>query len=79
MFIWNPFKPPLCPYMWGNCLHRVSPFAHVVQLWGTSDPYCVVSAGGSARRSRAVPRCLDPVWDEKIQLYVRCHTPFLQK
>ena len=42
-----------------------------VQLWGSSDPYCVISVGESARRSRTVPRSLEPVWDEQIRLYVR--------
>lgn len=42
-----------------------------MQLWGTSDPYCIVSVGESARQSRVVERCLDPVWDDDFQLYVR--------
>jgi Ca2+-dependent lipid-binding protein len=42
------------------------------QLWGTSDPYCILTVSDSARRSRVVPRTLNPVWDEHFQLYVRC-------
>ena len=40
-------------------------------IWGTSDPYCVVSVGASSARSRTVGRTLDPTWDEELTLFVR--------
>ncbi len=40
-------------------------------IWGTSDPYCVVSVGASSARSRTIGRTLDPIWDEELTLFVR--------
>ena len=41
-------------------------------IWGTSDPYCVLSVGSSSARSRTIPRTLDPTWDQEFTLFVRC-------
>ena len=41
-------------------------------LWGTSDPYCVLSVGPSSARSRTIPHSLDPTWDQEFTLFVRC-------
>ena len=40
-------------------------------IWGTSDPYCVMSVGASSARSRTIGRTLDPTWDEEFTLFVR--------
>ena len=40
-------------------------------LWGTSDPYAVLAIGPSAHRSATVPLTLNPVWDERMVLFVR--------
>ena len=78
---------PHCIRMFGSLLHAAclrplhcrlplhgkgDTYAVPPQLWGSSDPYCVLSVGESARRSATVPRCLEPNWDEHFQLYVRC-------
>ena len=49
-----------------------------VQLWGTSDPYCVLSIGENEARTRHRDRTLHPTWHESLQLYVR-HAPYLSK
>ena len=41
-------------------------------IWGTSDPYCVLSVGPSSARSRTIGRTLDPSWDQEFTLFVRC-------
>ena len=43
----------------------------LVQLWGTSDPYCIVSIGDNIAKTTHKERTLDPIWNEKLQLYVR--------
>ena len=43
----------------------------LVQLWGTSDPYCVVSIGDNIAKTTHKKRTLDPIWDEDLRLYVR--------
>ena len=43
----------------------------LVQLWGTSDPYCVVSIGDNMAKTTHKERTLNPIWDEDLQLYVR--------
>lgn len=40
-------------------------------LWGTSDPYAILAIGPSAHRSATIPRSLNPVWDERMILFVR--------
>lgn len=40
-------------------------------IWGTSDPYCVLSVGASSARSHTIGRTLDPTWDEDFTLFVR--------
>lgn len=41
------------------------------QVTGASDPYAVVSVGGSTGRTRVINANLNPVWDESFVLYVR--------
>ena len=43
----------------------------LVQLWGTSDPHCIVSIGDNIAKTTHKERTLNPIWDEELQLYVR--------
>eukprot|EP00884_Botryococcus_braunii_P003299 jgi/Botrbrau1/12970/Bobra.154_2s0020.4 len=40
-------------------------------VWGTSDPYAVLTVGPSSHTSKVVDRSLDPEWDESFVLFVR--------
>jgi hypothetical protein len=44
-------------------------------VWGTSDPYAVLTVGPSSHTSKVVDRSLDPEWDESFVLFVR-YAPF---
>ena len=39
-------------------------------VWFTSDPYCLISVGGSVSKTPTVPRSLDPVWNHHASLFV---------
>lgn len=39
-------------------------------MWLTSDPYCLVSIGGSVSRTPTVPKELNPVWNHNASLFV---------
>ena len=42
---------------------------------GKSDPYVIVRCGGAEKRSRVVPRTLDPEWDETLEFEGTACTP----
>ena len=62
-------------------LHEsISHGSMLLQLWGTSDPYCIVSIGDSIAKTTHKERTLNPIWDEDLRLYVRhVHCLLLQR
>lgn len=63
--------PLLCAIRLRSVNCSVPPALFCSQFTGASDPYAVLSVGGSIGRSSACFQTLNPTWNTKMCLYVR--------